>query len=164
MPRALSENDADAIPNTVAQEITGKVLAGFAGDPSSSSSSTRSKRPSRAPFGIKGFDVAKFLISMAAAVAVAYFGMKEAIEHNTAAIDSNSQELEEAFEHVDAQAEKLEKHEAEQIKADKELEKRVGTVERTTDRIEVKQEQTLDAIKELKDDLRDARRRERRSR
>ena len=138
-------------------EDTGQIIV----IPTPAPAQARAKRPSRAPFGIKGFDVAKFLISMASAVVVAYFGMKFAIERNTAAIEMNGAGIDEAHDRLDVAGEKASEHVEGEHGA---VEVRLQKVERTTDRIEVKQEQTLEAIRDLKVDLRENRRRDRRSR
>jgi len=153
--------DADAVPDQIASEITGKVLAAVAKERATTSDETpRAKRRTHMPFGIKGFDVAKFLISMGSAVVVAYFGMKFAIEKNTAAIESNAAAVDDIAEHVD-HVESAAKHHKEEDH--KELDGRVQRVERTTDRIEVMQGQTLEAIRDLKEDIRESRRRTRRA-
>jgi hypothetical protein len=151
--RAPSESGA-AVPLLVAEEETGKMLA-------AAIEKARAKRPSRVPFGIKGFDVAKFLISMGAAVVVAYYGMQFAIERNTAAIESNAAEVQETSAKVETIKAKVETHKDDDHG---EVERRIQKVERTTDRIEVMQTQTLEAIKDLKGDIRESRRSNRRNR
>lgn len=114
-----------------------------------------SRVPSDAPkppklLGVTVADLIKYLIGLAIAIGTAYVGIKAAIDTNKIAIESAT--------------EQLKKHELLPVhppagKEMKKLDERLDENDRKLDRIDFAQQQTLEVVREIKDDVRDRRRR-----
>jgi len=117
-------------PQQVIEQALGHIVEKHAGP------------PHKRVLGMTGPDLVKFVLAMVVAIATAYYGMKFAIERNTGQIEANESRIE---GHQDAH---------------QKVDERLHTLERATDRVEVKQDQTLDAIRSIREGLkRDHRRR-----
>jgi len=101
----------------------------------------------RRVLGMTRGEIAKFSVALVAAVGGAYLGIQAAVQDNSAAIER----------HTAAPGHPV------MIQAVDQVDGRVDAIERRTDRIETKQEAVLEGIGEIKTELRDQRRRRRRT-
>lgn len=144
--------DAGAMPDIVGSEpqqprrVTAEQLL------ATIISRSNGAKPGRKLLGMSAGDVAKFLIVIASAVGTVYVGMQAAIEDNSDAVEDIGEDL---AHHADEPL-----HHGAKVELDG-FDKRLGTIERTTDRIEIQQSTIVEGIGEIKVELREQRRRRR---